>query len=396
MSFIRKEPVLTAAGVLAAVSMLFVPPDAVYVRYIDFKTLSCLLCLMISLKGIECEGLLTALSIKLSSRIKSLRALGFVLVFLCFFVSMLMTNDVALIAIVPITLAVLFMCRLERYSAFIIVMQTLAANIGSSLTPIGNPQNLFLFVRYDFHPVRFIMTMLPFVLFGGALLTVFCCLLPRLTLSREPADAPVVRKKAVVVYGAMFLLAVAAVFGLIPYQAAVIIIAASALWMDRRTLFPHRFNGAPFAAPSDNQPPQRKTKHFVGGVIAKVDYSLLLTFAAIFIFVGNLSRIDCINSFISGWAQRDATLTAVISSQFISNVPAAVMLSGFTDNAAGLLMGVNVGGMGTLIASMASVISYKLYMAVFPHGARHYLVLFAALNTLSLGLSILLIQFFDG
>lgn len=363
MSFIRKEPVLMAAGVLAVISMFFVPPDAAYMQYIDFKTLSCLLCLMISLKGIEREGLLIALSVKLSSRIKNLRTLGFFLVFLCFFISMLMTNDVALIAIVPITLAVLFMCRLERYSAFITVAQTLAANIGSSLTPIGNPQNLFLFVRYGFNPVQFVLTILPFVLFGGALLAVCCRLLPKLPIEREAVDVPTIRKKATAAYGAMFILVVVSVFGLISYLVTVIIIATSAFMVDKRTL-------------------------------AKVDYSLLLTFIAIFIFVGNISRIDLINNFISGWAQKDTVLTAVVSSQFISNVPAAVMLSGFTDNSTGLLIGVNVGGMGTLIASMASVISYKLYMAVFPNGGRRYMALFTSLNVLSLGLSLLFVKCF--
>lgn len=361
MSFIKKEPVLTAAGVLAVISMFFAPPDAAYLQYIDFKTLSCLLCLMISLKGIEREGFLTALSVKLSSRIKSLRTLGFFLVFLCFFISMLMTNDVALIALVPITLAVLFMCRLEKYAAFIVVMQTLAANIGSSLTPIGNPQNLFLFVRYGFNPAQFIFTILPFVLFGGALLTVLCFILPRQPITREAAEVPVIRRKAVAAYCVMFALAVVSVFGLIPYPAAVIIIAAAAFIMDRRTL-------------------------------TKVDYSLLLTFIAIFVFVGNISRVDMISNFISGWAQRDTMLTAVAASQFISNVPAAVMLSGFTENSSGLLVGVNAGGLGTLIASMASVISYKLYMAVFPNGSRRYLALFTLLNVLSLGLSVLFIK----
>lgn len=341
--------------------MFVVPPDAAYVQYIDTKTLLCLLSLMIALKGIEREGLLAVVSEKLSSKLGTLRTLGSFLVFTSFFISMLMTNDVALIVLVPITLSVLSLCGQLKYSAFVIVLQTLGANIGSSLTPIGNPQNLFLFVRYGFGVGQFLVTMLPFVVFGGVLLALSCLLLPNLPIRREPADMPPIRGKTVAIYGVMFVLAVAAVFGLLPYTVAAVIIAAAAFFVDKHTL-------------------------------VKVDYSLLLTFIAIFIFVGNIARVEWVNSLISGWAQRSTLLTALAASQLISNVPAAVMLSGFTDNAAELLIGVNAGGMGTLVASMASVISYKLYISAFPNSTRHYLTLFTAMNILFLGLSVVFIK----
>lgn len=318
---------------------------------------------MIALKGIEREGLIAIVSAKLSSRLGNLRALTFFLVFTCFFASMLMTNDVALIALVPIALTVLSVCGRPEYAAYIIILQTLAANIGSSFTPIGNPQNLFLFVRYGFKPVQFLVTMLPFVLLGGVMLAFFCLLLPGLPIRQEPTNAPPVRGKAVVAYSVMFCLAVAAVFGVLPYFISAPIIVAAAFFVDKRTLL-------------------------------KVDYSLLLTFAAIFVFVGNIARIEWLGNLISGWAQKDTVLTALTASQFISNVPAAVMLSGFTDNAAELVTGVNVGGMGTLIASMASVISYKLYATAFPNGSRRYLMMFTAINVLCLALSIVFIKCF--
>lgn len=341
--------------------MFIVPPDAEYIKYIDLKTLVCLLSLMIALKGIEREGLIAIASAKLSSRLGNLRVLTFFLVFTCFFASMLMTNDVALIALVPITLAVLSLCEKLEYTAYIIVLQTIAANIGSSLTPIGNPQNLFLFVRYGFEPVRFLVTMLPFVLFGGVLLALSCMFLPNLPIRQEPSAAPPVRGKASVAYGLMFCLAVAAVFGVLPYWISAAFIVMATFFVDKRTLL-------------------------------KVDYYLLLTFVVIFVFVGNIARIEWLSDLISGWVQRDTMLTALAASQFISNVPAAVMLSGFTDNAVGLLVGVNAGGMGTLIASMASVISYKLYATTFPSGTLRYLLLFTLMNVLFLSLSLVFIK----
>ena len=339
------------------------PPDRDYIEYIDFKTLLCLFCLMVSLKGIEREGVLTAVSAKLASGVKSLRALVFLLVFVCFFASMLITNDVALIAFVPITIAVFSLCGSMKYCAAAVVLQTLAANIGSSLTPIGNPQNLFLFMRYPFTLGSFLLTTLPFVMFGGVLLAVVCLFVPKQPIQQEPSSSRVIRKKPVIAYCVMFAVAVSAVFGLVHYLAAAAVIAAAAFVTDRRTLM-------------------------------KVDYSLLLTFVVIFIFVGNIARIGWIHDIISYWAQRDTMLTAVVSSQFISNVPAAVMLSEFTDNAFGLLLGVSAGGMGTLIASMASVISYRLYATSEPKGIRRYLGLFTVLNVVFLLLSVVFVKVF--
>lgn len=351
--FIQKEPVLTAASILALISVFFVPPDSTYLQYIDFKTLLCLFCLMTALKGIEREGLLNAISVKLSSGMKDLKPFIFLLVFTCFFASMFMTNDVALIALIPITLSVLSLCGQERHTALVVVLQTIAANIGSSLTPIGNPQNLYLFTRYEFGLPSFLRVTFPFVLFGGILLALVCFFIPRYPISQVKSTTPVIRKRPVIAYGAMFFLAVAAVLRLVPYQAAAIIILAATAILDRRTL-------------------------------CQVDYCLLLTFASIFIFVGNLARIDWVYQAVSELIRKDTMVTAALLSQFISNVPAAVMLSGFTDNAYQLLTGVNVGGMGTLIASMASVISYKLYAAAYPKKTILFLGIFTAFNLLFL------------
>lgn len=363
--FLRREPVLTAAVFLAIFSMFFVPPDGAYARYIDDKTLLCLLCLMTSLKGMERTGVLGAVSAVLLARVKSLRGLAFLLVYLCFIASMFMTNDVALIALVPVTLSALSLCGQQRYAALTVVLQTLAANIGSSLTPFGNPQNLYLFMRYGFTLDRFVAVTGPFVLFAGALLAPVCCFVPNRPIGPRPASAAPVRRRAAAAYGILFLLAVAAVLGVVPCWICALLIVASTAALDMPTL-------------------------------AGVDYSLLLTFAAIFVLVGNIARIDGIYRLISGWVQRDALLTAVVTSQFISNVPAAVMLSGFTQDAVGLLVGTNVGGIGTPISSMASVISYKLCAAADPKGTWRYLKIFLALNALFLLSALLFLALLPG
>ena len=351
------------AAICALISAVIVPPDWGYIKYIDFKTLLCLFGLMVSLKGIEREGVLSAISVKLASGMKSLRTLTFLLVFICFFTSMFITNDVALIAFVPITLSVFALCGLTKHAAIAIILQTLAANIGSSLTPIGNPQNLYLFMHYPFTAGSFLLTTLPFVLFGGVLLAVACLFVPNQPICPKPASSRVICKKSISAYCVMFVIAVAGVFGLIPYWMAAVGIATATFVIDRRTLM-------------------------------KVDYTLLLTFAVIFIFVGNIARIEWIHDIISYGVQRDSLLTAVVSSQFISNVPAAVMLSEFTNDATQLLMGVSAGGLGTLIASMASVISYRLYAASDSKGTRRYLGLFTIANIIFLLLSVIFIKIF--
>ncbi|MDR0461197.1 MAG: citrate transporter [Nitrososphaerota archaeon] len=357
----RREPVLVVATIGAAISAIIVPPDWGYIKYIDFKTLLCLFCLMVSLKGIEREGVLSALSVKLASGMKSLRALLFLLVFICFFASMFITNDIALIAFVPITLSVFALCGLTKYSAIAIILQTLAANIGSSLTPIGNPQNLYLFMHYHITAQSFLLTTLPFVLFGGTLLAIACLLVPNQPICQKHSPSRIIYKKPIIAYSTMFIIAVTTVFGLIPYWAAAVIIAGATFLIDKHTL-------------------------------KKVDYTLLLTFIVIFIFVGNIARIEWIHGIISYGVQINPMLTAIAASQFISNVPAAVMLSEFTNNATQLLIGVNVGGLGTLIASMASVISYRLYTTTNKKETRHYLGLFTTVNIIFLILTIIFIK----
>ena len=330
--------------------MPFVSPDAEYLGYIDFKTLACLFCLMVSVKGLERNGALNRVSLAITGRLKTLRTLAFSLVFACFFFAMFVTNDVSLIAIIPIAFTMLSACGMESWSAFLIVLLSIAANIGSSLTPIGNPQNLYLFTRYEIPLGEFLWTMLPIVAAGGALLALSCLFIPNLELNKaETRLEEPLRKSGVVFYAALFLLSVLTVFGFVPYWAAAAAVFLAVLNFDRKTLF-------------------------------TVDYSLLLTFVAIFLFVGNLARIEPIRAFLSRITGTNTLLTAILTSQATSNVPAAILLSGFTDNAKELLAGVNIGGLGTLIASMASVISYKIYASVHKGQTGRYMLLFSLWN----------------
>ncbi len=351
---LRKEPVLWISAALAVVSLFFSPPSAKYLSYIDFKTLACLFCLMTAVMGLQREGMLERISLLISSRVKQLRALALFLVFLCFFCSMLITNDVALIAIVPLTLGILGACGLSAWSAFIVVLQTIAANIGSSLTPFGNPQNLYLFSRYQIPLSDFILTTLPLVLSGGLLLAGSCLLIPVTPLSppKMHIERPI-KKRNALVFGLLFCLSVAAVLDLLPFWLVTAVVLAAAFAVDPPTLL-------------------------------KVDYSLLFTFVFIFLFVGNLGSLPAVHAFLSSITRDNTLLAGILTSQVTSNVPAALLLSGFTDRGKTLLLGVNIGGLGTLIASMASVISYKLYAGVHKSQTLKFFKLFTLWNVLFL------------
>ncbi len=354
MKIIKKEPVLMVGIFLAMISMIFVPPSKEYASYIDFKTLGCLFCLMASLKGFEREGILRLISSGIMSYLKNTRTITFFLIFICYFIAMIMTNDVALIAIVPITLSIISSCNMQKWSIQIIVLQTIAANIGSSLTPIGNPQNLFLFTHYKMELLDFFVTMIPIVLVGGILLAIGCLTIPSRKVKKiELAQNSTINKHQVIIYSILFLLAVSAVFEVIPYWIILLVVILAILITDKQTL-------------------------------AKVDYSLLLTFVVIFIFVGNIGKIEPIYKFLSEVTKENTMLSGILTSQVTSNVPAAILLSGFTDSAKDLLLGVNIGGMGTLIASMASVISYKLYLSENKGQTLKYLKSFTLWNILFL------------
>lgn len=332
--FVRRETVLVVAAALALASCVAVPPDAAYAGYIDWRTLALLFCLMAVVAGFRALGVLDACGRWLVSRATSERHVAFALVGLSFFASMVVTNDVALITFVPLALVTIRAAGMEGRLCAIATLMTVAANLGSMLLPIGNPQNLYLFTSSGMSFPDFVGLMAPYTAASAALLALAVfALFPATPCAGARDGAGGVsswrgRPAKLAVFSALFCLCVLAVAGAVDARVALaaVIVAVS---LSDASLF------------------------------KRVDYALLLTFIALFVFVGNAARVPAIHDAIAGLVSRSALVAAVGASQVISNVPAAVLLSGFTDQWGALIVGTNLGGLGTLIASMASLITFK-------------------------------------
>lgn len=355
--------------------MAFVPLDNKYISYIDFHTLTILLGLMIVMAGLRSIGIFSMIGSWMLEKTCNVRSLSVVLVLLCFGFSMVITNDVALITFVPFTIDVLVMAGLENYLIRIIVLQTIASNLGSMLTPIGNPQNLYLFSLSGMNLGNFISLMLPYTLLSFIGLLAACVILidkKAITVKvQSHRTITATEKGEAVIYLLLFLFALTSVIHIISVYIAGAVILIVVFLMDRRML-------------------------------RKPDYALLLTFIFLFVFIGNIKRIPEINLWLYNVIHGHELLTAVFASQVISNVPASILLSGFTDNISTLVVGTNLGGLGTIIASMASLISFKCYGATVGklntayHGTTvgkintAYLGVFSLLNLLFLAVLLLL------
>ena len=359
------DPVLIVAWILALFSVFIVHPDAGYKEYIDFRSLGILWGLMIIIQGLRENTVFEKIGDVLLKRVKKSWQLALVLVFMCFISSMFITNDVALITFVPFALLTLHSCNREDLMIPVIVLQTVAANLGSMLTPIGNPQNLYLYGLTGMGLFEFMGCMLPYTLVSAFLLIVSIAFLPgkALALEERKKDYHVVKnfgsKKQIIIYSLLFILALLAVLKLIPWQIMTAVIFIVVLIMD------------------DN-------------ILLRADYILLLTFIGFFIFTGNMGRITQVRELLTGIIKGREFVTALITSQFISNVPATLMLSGFANDYKQLLAGVNVGGLGTLIASMASLISFKAYSNDYKENRKKYLLMFSLVNVIFLILLIIL------
>lgn len=356
--FLKDEIVTVISFGLAVISLFIVPIDGQYLEYIDFRTLAILLSLMLVVSGFRKLGVFKSIGSWLLTKSKDARELVLVFVLLCFGFSMLITNDVALITFVPFAMEVLYMARLEKYMIPVIVLETIAANLGSMLTPVGNPQNLYLYSLSGMGMGQFLWLMLPysFVSFLGLVVaTVLLIKKEPLSVSafsgNEKSEAP--EMALLVVYTLLFLLCLVTVARLLPYYVVLAGVIVIVLLFDRET-------------------------------IKEADYFLLLTFLFLFIFIGNMGRIPQVNNWLSSVVEGHAAITGIISSQIISNVPAAILLSGFTTDYRDLIVGVNLGGLGTLIASMASLISYKFYSKSRESKVAAYLGQFTILNVLFL------------
>ena len=353
-NFIAKETVLCVAAGFAIATMFVIPPDREYLHYIDFRVLCLLLCLMAVVAGLKAVGLFNWLTYQLLSRIQNGRALSVTLVLLPFFSSMFVTNDVALIIFIPFTLMLLEQLGCGRSIIPVTVFQTIAANLGSMATPVGNPQNLYLYAFYNLSITDFFSVTLPLTAISlVALAAASIPLLPRNLPGQKMDRAGIHSTKQLLVYLVLFVLCLLTVFRVIPYPLTTAVTVMVLLLVNRELL-------------------------------KEIDYMLLLTFVCFFTVSENLGRVDAIRIFLQQLLQSSTLLTAVGTSQIISNVPAAVVLSGFTDQWKQMLSGVNIGGLGTPIASLASLITIKFYMRWPGAKIGRFLGFFTVANVLSL------------
>lgn len=352
--FFAKETVLCVAALCAIATMFVIPPDKEYLHYIDFRVLCLLLCLMAVVAGFKSVGTFKWLTWQLLRKITSGRILGVTLVLLPFFCSMLVTNDVALIVFIPFTLMLLTQLGYEKRIIAVTVMQTIAANLGSMATPVGNPQNLYLYAAYnlsagDFFSVTLPLTVVSFIVLTISGLSLLPKELPDQQLEKEAISSP----KHLLIYVFLFGICLLTVFRVVPYPVTTAITIAVLILTNK-------------------------------ALLKEIDFLLLLTFVCFFTVSENLGRVETIRTFLQQLLESSTLLTAVGTSQIISNVPAAVVLSPFTNQWQELLAGVNIGGLGTPIASLASLITMKLYLRWPGANFMKFLIFFLMVNILGL------------
>lgn len=348
IEFLKKECVLVIAVTLAILSSFISIPK---LSYIDFKVLILLFNLMVVVAAFKELKVLDSIAIGLLKKCNTYTSISLALVFITFISSMIVTNDVALITFVPLSIVIARKANINVLK--IVIFQTLAANLGSSFTPMGNPQNLFIYSFYNLSPIDFFKITLPIVILAVLFLVLLVFKDKKMNLSLDLEDVKIDNKRDVYLFGGLFLIILLSVFHVIDYKVTFLITIVMVLILNKK-------------------------------LFSQVDYSLLITFIGFFIFVGNISTMDVVKNFMEGIlnSPKSTFLASVLSSQVISNVPATMLLSGFTNHFKELLLGVNIGGMGTLIASLASVISYKIYASEF--GNDNYMKSFTFYNILGL------------
>lgn len=365
-NYLRGDAVLSVSLVLALLSCLIELPSLQYLRYIDFNTLIMLFCLMLIIEGLREQNFLQFIGSRILIKVKTRRGIVFTLVFLCFISSMFITNDVSLITFVPFGIMILEMINLTDKMCGTITLMTIAANLGSMFTPIGNPQNLYLFSLSGMGVPDFLELMWLYTGLAAFMLTVIVVVFyPEEHLQLDMRTEQLNDKRAVAFYLVLFTLCVLTVAHFVPHLVLLAVVTAALLYKNKK-------------------------------LFAQIDYSLLLTFLFFFIFVGNMNYIGSLHDFIGSILTGNEVLISVLVSQVISNVPAAMLLSGYSDNYAALIIGTNMGGLGTMIASMASLISYKQVAAKYPHLRRQYLTIFTVDNLIFLAALYALYLFYYG
>ena len=351
--FIKKNTVFCIAALVAVISCILVPPDKEYLNYFDWKTLSCLFLTLAVICALRNIKFFTILARKLVTMTGDLRSLFLLLIVITFIGSMIIANDMALITFLPLGYFALSVSKQEKHMAYLFVLQNISANLGGMLTPFGNPQNLYLYSYFNIPTGEFCRIMLPAFLVSVTLLIIACIPVKPIKFTLNDNFNEKLNVKRTVLYLLLFLFSILIVFRVIPFAAGLVLIPLILLFIDRDAL-------------------------------KMVDYALLGTFFFFFIFAGNLARVDSVNNIISSLLARDTLIVSILSCQFMSNVPSAILLSKFTSDYPSLLLGVNIGGTGTLIASLASLITFSEFKLLHPEETKKYLLTFGAANAVFL------------
>ncbi len=362
IKFLKKNTVFCIAMLAALITCFFVPPDKAYLDYFDWTTLACLFLTLAVICAFRNIKFFTIIARKLVLFTGNLRSLFFMLIIITFIGSMIIANDMALITFLPLGYFAVSVAKQEKYIPYLFILQNISANLGGMLTPFGNPQNLYLYSYFKIPTAEFCSIMLPPFVLAVSLLSVCCLFVKPIKLEINQKYPEKLRVKHTILYSALFIFSILIVFRIIPFWIGLIIVPLVLLIVDREALL-------------------------------MVDYALLGTFFFFFIFAGNLSRVDAVNSVLSTFLQKDTLLVSVLSCQGISNVPSAILLSRFTTNYKALLMGVNIGGTGTLIASLASLITFSEHRILYPGHTKQYFWLFTLINAVFLVIMTLAAKF---
>ncbi len=352
-NFIKKEAVLSVAIVLTIITCFFVPIDKTYLDYFDYNTLICLFCMLAVVAGLKSTNAFELISRKMISLFHTRRTVIYSLVFGTFFFDMIVANDMSLITFLPLTYIVLHSTNNDKYLAFTFIMQTIAANMGGMITPYGNPQNLYLYSYYNIETTEFFGILLMQSITVAVLLYICCAFVKNEPLKLKNNSKIAVNKKELYIYAVLFIIVILSIFRVIPYLIALGIVVITILFVNRK-------------------------------IFKDVDYALIATFCVFFIFSGNIARIPIIKEFISQIVVKNTLIAGIVSCQFISNVPTAIFLSKFTENYRELLISVNIGSLGILISSLASLITLKEFLKHQPKKFGKYVVMFTIFNTMFL------------
>ena len=347
--FTKRNAVMFIAFLAALITSFFVPPDAEYLGYFDFRTLTCLFCVLAVVCALKNINFFYMLARKIIRLFKNTRMSILALVYITFLGSMLIANDMALLTFLPLGYYVLASTNKKKYMAFTFIIQNIAANLGGMLTPFGNPQNLYLYSKYEIDNFEFIGIMAPAFTLSVVLITLCCFIFVRkepLLISDEKLR---LEPKRTLLYLALFALSIVIVFRGIPYWVGLIVVPPVLIFADRKAL-------------------------------KAVDSGLLFTFVFFFVFAGNMARIGAVRDLFSFLLEKSTLIFSILSCQVISNVPSAILLSQFTGNYQELLVGVNIGGVGTLISSLASLITFREYVKHNPGKTGYYIAMFSAFN----------------